>query len=148
LAWLVTVALLVAAAFSILYAIHSSAPITNTNTPSQLVQPHTTQLKPADRFIQSIVTEDGALGWQQLCPSIQAQLPVGELIQQANAQRTLMAQQGIHLTVKFVGASLQQGGGEVRNYEITAHWPTGATQMRTFSVLTQPSGCVEDVTNH
>jgi hypothetical protein len=59
-----------------------------------------------------------------------------------------MAQQGIHLTMKFVGASPQPGGGEVRNYELTAHWPNGATQMRTFSVQTQPSGCVENVTTH
>jgi hypothetical protein len=148
LAWVVAVALLAAALLSIRYAIHSSAQVAMTDGPSRLIAPHATPTRPADRFIESIVTDDGALGWQQLCPNLQAELPVGDLVQQANTQRTLMARQGIHLTVKFVGAIPQPGGGEVRNYAMTAHWPNGATQMRTFSVLTQSSGCVENVTNH
>ena len=102
---------------------------------------------PADRFIQSIVTDDGALGWHQLCPSIQARLSLDALVQQADAQRAALAQQHVRLTMKFVGTQRQQGGGEQRVYLLTAHWPSGMTQQRTFTVLTQPSGCVEDVQN-
>src|SRR5262249_5237205 len=132
---------------AILYAMHASRSVENADMPSQALQPNTTQMQPADRFMQSIVTDDGALGWNQLCPSIQAQLPIGELVQQADAQRALLAQEGIRLTVKFVGSNPQRGGGALRVYEVTAHWPTGRTELRTFNVLTQPSGCVEDVTN-
>lgn len=104
-------------------------------------------IQPADRFMQSIVNDDGALGWHQLCPSLQAQLPMGELVQQANAQRTAAAQQGVWLTLQFVGTRPRQGGGAQRTYLVTAHWPNGLTQTRTFTVLTQSSGCVEDVQN-
>jgi|GraSoi_2013_60cm_1033757.scaffolds.fasta_scaffold75809_1 hypothetical protein len=102
---------------------------------------------PADRFIQSIVTDDGALGWHQLCPDIQARLSIDALVQQANAQRAAVAQQHVRLTMKFVGTQPQQGGGEQRVYLLTAYWPNGMSQQRTFTVLTQPSGCVEDVQN-
>ena len=147
LAWLLILVLLAAAIPAILYATHAPRSVDKSDMSSQVIQPNTTPMQPADRFMQSIVTDDGALGWNQLCPSIQAQLPIGELIQQADAQRALIAQQGIHLTVKFVGSNPQQGGGALRVYEVTAHWPTGRRELRTFNVLTQPSGCVEDVTN-
>ena len=148
LAWLLILVLLVAAVPTVLYIAHASGLGAVSEVPSQVAQPHTAPVQPADRFMQSIVTEDGALGWKQLCPSIQAQLPIGELIQQADTQRTLMVQQGIRLTAKFVDSSPQRDGGALRNYEVTAHWPTGRTELRTFSVLTQSSGCVEDVTSH
>lgn len=106
-----------------------------------------TPLQPADRFMQSIVTDDGALGWHQLCASLQAQLPLGVLVKQANAQRMALAQQGVWLTAAFVGTQPQQDGGVSHVYVVTAHWPGGTTQTRTFTVLTQPSGCVEDVLN-
>jgi hypothetical protein len=102
---------------------------------------------PADRFIQSIVTDDGALGWHQLCPNIQARLSLDALVQQANAERAAVTQQHVRMTMKFVGTQPQQGGGEQRVYLLTAYWPSGMSQQRTFTVLTQPSGCVEDVQN-
>jgi hypothetical protein len=108
---------------------------------------HTAQLRPADLFIQSIVKDDGALGWHQLCPGLQAQIPQAALVQQANAQRTAAAQRGLKLSSDFIGARRQPSGGELRVYVLTAHWPNGTTQQRTYSVLTQTSGCVEDVTN-
>jgi hypothetical protein len=67
------------------------------------------------------------------------------MVQQANAQRTDLAQQNVRLTVAPVGTRLQKDGGIMHLYVVTAHWPSGATQTRTFNVLTQPSGCVEDV---
>jgi hypothetical protein len=109
--------------------------------------PRLTSLQPADRFMQSIVTDDGALGWRQLCPNIQAQLPMDQLVQQANAQRAAAAQEGVRLTMQFVGTHRQQDGGVTRVYVVTAHWPDGTTQQRMYNVLTQSSGCVEDVQN-
>jgi hypothetical protein len=100
---------------------------------------------PADRFIKSIVTEDGALGWHQLCPSVQAQLPLAVIEQQANAQRKAMLKQGVWLTAKPVGTHPQDDGGVSHQYVVTAHWHSGATQSLTFTVFTQSSGCVEDV---
>jgi hypothetical protein len=100
---------------------------------------------PSDRFIQSIVTHDGALGWHQLCPSVQAQLPMDVLKKQADAQRLAMAKQGVWLTAKPVGTHPQDDGGVSHEYVVTAHWRSGATQSLTFTVFTQSSGCVEDV---
>jgi hypothetical protein len=102
---------------------------------------------PADRFMQSIVTGDGALGWHQLCPSVQAQLPLPALEQQATAQHKAMTQQGMWLTSTPVGTHPQQDGGISHVYVVTAHWHSGVTQSTTFTVSTQRSGCVEDVQN-
>src|SRR5260370_34949883 len=43
---------------------------------------------PADLFMQSVVKRDGALGWHQLCPSEQAQLPLATLPRRVEEQRT------------------------------------------------------------
>jgi hypothetical protein len=101
--------------------------------------------QPADQFMRSLVTEDGALGWRQLCPNIQAQLPQDALVQQADAMRAAAAREGVWLTMESVGTSSQSGGGALHVYRVTMHWPNGATQQRTYSVLTLSSGCVEDV---
>jgi len=114
---------------------------------SLVARVHGTPVQPADQFMQSVVTDDGALGWHQLCPSLQAQLPMDQLVQQADVQRTAVAQQGIKLSVQFIGTRSRQGGGALRVYVVTARWPNGTSQTRTFTVLTQPSGCVEDVQN-
>jgi hypothetical protein len=144
LAWLLVPVLLVVAVPAILYMYaQRSSPMAV--VPGSRAPTHSVPRQPADRFIQSIVTEDGALGWHQLCPTIQAQLPMDELVQQANEQRVTLLQHGIRLTMRFTGTMPRQGGGTVRMYEVTAHWPGGNTQQRTFSVYTQRSGCVEDV---
>jgi hypothetical protein len=102
---------------------------------------------PADRFMQSIVSGDGSLGWHQLCPTIQSQLPLHALEQQATAQHKAMAQQGMWLTSTPVGTHSQPDGGVAHVYVVTAHWHSGVTQSTTFTVSTQRSGCVEDVQN-
>jgi hypothetical protein len=101
--------------------------------------------QPADQFMQSVVTQDGALGWRQLCPSLQTLLRLDTMVQQTNVQRADLAQQSVRLTVAPVGARLQKDGGIMHVYMVTAQWPSGATQTNTYNVLTQPSGCVEDV---
>jgi hypothetical protein len=100
---------------------------------------------PADLFIQSVVVDDGALGWRQLCPGLQAQLSQSTLVQDADAQRRAFEQHGVRLTANFVGVRPQTAGGQIRLYLLTAHWPDGSTQQRTYTVFTQSSGCVADV---
>ena len=136
LVWVVVALLLVAAIPTAFYVFAHVAPGASTSRLSA---------SPADRFIQSIVTEDGALGWHQLCPSVQAQLPLSVIEQQAKAQRQAMAKQGIWLTAKPMGTHPQDDGGVSHVYKVTAHWRSGATQSLTFTVFTQSSGCVEDV---
>lgn len=148
LAWMIVMLLLVAAVPTAFYARAHGA-----DRPSE--QPtHITQHRgvdtsplPADRFMQSIVSDDGALGWRQLCPSVQRQLPFDTVVKQADAQRMALAQQGVRLTMRFARVYPQRDGGVSREYMVTAHWPGGTTQTRTYIVLTQPGGCVEDVQN-
>ena len=146
--WLLVPLLLLAAMSALLYLYaRTHGPVAASTLPSNGAQASTAAMQPADRFMQSIVTEDGALGWHQLCPNIQAGLPLEVLVQQADAQRAAAKQQGVWLTMEFAGTHPQRGGGDVHVYQVTAHWPNGVTQQRTFSVFTQPSGCVEDVQN-
>jgi hypothetical protein len=140
LAWLLVPVLLAVAVVGVIVYMRAAA-----STPLPEATNHPGRAVPADRFMESIVRDDGSLGWHQLCPSVQAQIPQGMLIQQANAQRTAMAQHGLKLSADFVGARPQPSGGELRLYVVTAHWPNGTTEQRTYSVLTQMSGCVEDV---
>jgi hypothetical protein len=139
-AWVTALALLAA---SVVPALVFARGLLDARTPDQ---PAATGTLPADLFIQSVVKDDGALGWRQLCPAVQAQLPQSELQQQADAQRQATAQQGVRLTSTFVGTQPRSAGGEIRAYVLTAHWANGATQQRSYTVLTQASGCVEDVT--
>ena len=142
--WLLVPLLLAAAIFAVLDVRIQGSGVTSKAT-SFGVHESTSLMQPADRFIQSIVTEDGALGWHQLCPSIQAQLPLDALVQQADAMRTAAAREGAWLTAEPMGTHSQPGGGKLHVYRLTMHWPKGATQQRTYTVLTQLSGCVEDV---
>jgi hypothetical protein len=100
---------------------------------------------PADLFMQSIATEDGDLGWQQLCPALQNQLPRTVLEQQASAQRTFQLQQGVTLSIEHVGDRPRPSGGEIRFYVATAHRADGSTGQKTYVIQTQASGCVESV---
>jgi hypothetical protein len=145
----VAVLLLLVAASAVLYS-RAYSTATPSERPSRLAfeSGTSTPLQPADQFMHSIITEDGALGWHQLCPSLQAQLSMNALVQLAQAQRTALAQYGVRLTMKFVGTQPQRDGGVSHVYIVTAHWPSGTTQTRTYIVLTQRSGCVEDVQIH
>jgi hypothetical protein len=100
---------------------------------------------PADLFMQSIATEDGDLGWQQLCPALQNQLPRDVLEQQASAQRTFQVQQGVTLSIEHVGDRPRPEGGEIRFYVATAHRADGSTGQKSYVIQTQASGCVESV---
>lgn len=100
---------------------------------------------PADVFMTSVATRDGALGWRQLCPDVQAVLPLPMLDEQTASLRALDASTGISVSVRFVAAQTRAGGGEARVYLATAHWPDGTTLDKTFTLTTRSSGCVEDI---
>ena len=99
----------------------------------------------ADLFMQSVVKRDAALGWHQLCSSVQAQVPLPALVSQVEKQRIAEAREGLTLTVDYIGAHAQPQGGQIRLYVVTAHRPDGWIGQRTYIVYTQASGCVEDV---
>src|ERR1051326_2460868 len=61
----------------------------------------------ADLFMHSVVIEDGALGWHQLCPALQAQLPLEALQSQAAEQKASNARQNITFAMKYVGSQAQ-----------------------------------------
>ncbi len=103
---------------------------------------------PADLFMQSVVKRDGALGWHQLCPSLQAQLPLATLTRQVEEQRISESRQSLTLTVNAIGSHPRPQGGEIRLYVVTAHRPHGWVGLRMHIVYTRASGCVEDVENH
>jgi hypothetical protein len=107
---------------------------------------HTTPA-PADLFMQSVVQRDGGLGWHQLCPALQAQVPLAVLASQVQQQRSAEARQGLTLTLDYIGAHAQPQGGQIRLYVVTAHRPSGWVGQRTYIVYTQASGCVQDVKN-
>lgn len=100
---------------------------------------------PADLFMQSVITRDGALGWRHLCGDAQAQVPLALVRDQAAAQRVAEAGLGLTLTVDRVGVRPRSGGGEVRVYVVTAHRPDGSQLQRTYTLTTQASGCVAQV---
>ena len=100
---------------------------------------------PADLFMQSVVTEDGSLGWNQLCPTLQVQLPRDVLEQHTQSLRAQHAQAGVTLTVKHVGDSERAAGGQIRVYVATEHAPDGSTGEKTYVLQTQVSGCVESI---
>lgn len=101
----------------------------------------------ADVFMQSVVVQDGALGWHQLCPALQARLPLDELRNQAAQQKATDTRQGVTFTMKYLGAQSRAKGGEMRFYLVTAQRSNGWQVQRMYIVQTQSSGCVEDVQN-
>jgi hypothetical protein len=100
---------------------------------------------PADLFIQSIATEDGDLGWNQLCPALRQQLPRESLEQLTASQRTIASDRGMTLSVEHVGDRPRPSGGEIRFYVATLHTADGEIGQKTYVITTQASGCVESI---
>jgi hypothetical protein len=100
---------------------------------------------PADTFMQSVVRRDGTLGWQQLCAQARAQLPLAVVQDQAAAQRIAEAGAGVTLTLVYMGSQPRPGGGEIRVYIVTAHFADDHTERRTYTLQTEPSGCVASI---
>jgi hypothetical protein len=102
---------------------------------------------PADLFMQSVVKRDGTLGWHQLCPAMQAQMPLSALASQVEQERIAESGQGLTLVSDYVGAHPQAQGGQIRVYVVTARRSNGWVGQRTYVVYTQANGCVQDVKN-
>jgi hypothetical protein len=100
---------------------------------------------PADLFKQSIASEDGGLGWSQLCPALQQELPRETLEQLTATQRSMASEKGVTLTVEHVGDRARPNGGEIRFYVATLHSADGAIGQKTYVITTQASGCVESI---
>src|SRR5215207_4948152 len=66
---------------------------------------------PADLFMQSVASDDGALGWNQLCPSLQTQLPREVLVRHTALTRVSHAEMGRTLSIDFVGERPRAIGG-------------------------------------
>src|SRR5579864_4532716 len=80
---------------------------------------------PADLFMQSVVKRDGSLGWHQLCPSLQAEVPLALITDQAKTQHISESGQGMTLTVDYIGTHSRSQGGQIRFYVVTAHRSDG-----------------------
>src|SRR5438105_149820 len=76
---------------------------------------------PADLLMQSVVKRNGTLGWHQLCPAVQAQMPLSVLASQVEEQRIAESRESLTLVVDYVGAHSRPQGGQVRLYVVTAH---------------------------
>ncbi len=100
---------------------------------------------PADLFMQSVLHRDGQLGWQQLCPDLQAQIPQIVLIRQADAQRASDLSQGVTLTMQPLGTYPLAQKGLLHLYLLTAHGPHHWEAQRAYLVRTRAGGCVADV---
>jgi hypothetical protein len=100
---------------------------------------------PADLFMQSIATDDANRGWAQLCPALQAQVPLDVLEQQTLTQQAFQVQHGLTLSIEHVGDRPRPTGGEIRFYVATARDSGGATGQKTYVVKTQADSCVEAV---
>ena len=103
------------------------------------------QQTPADLFIQSVVQRDANLGWHQLCPTLQQQVSLPDLITQVQRQHSADTQLNITLSAEYIGNHSRAQGGEVRVYLVSAHRPNGWIAQRTYVILTQKNGCVEDI---
>lgn len=100
---------------------------------------------PADLFMQSVLTQNGALGWNQLCPDLQAQIPKTELILEANSQHASNLSQHVTLSMESLGVHSLAKGDQFHLYLVTARKPDGWESQRIYAVMTQGNGCVEDV---
>lgn len=100
---------------------------------------------PADLFMQSVMTQDGGLGWNQLCPELQAQIPKIELIREANVQHASDLSQKVSLSMEPLGVHALAKTGALHLYLVTARKPDGWESQRIYAVMTRSGGCVADV---
>jgi hypothetical protein len=99
----------------------------------------------ADAFMHSVEIRDGALGWRQLCPDVQAQVSQEALRSQADAQKAAETGKVRRLRFDFVGSRAVGSTGQVRFYLVTAEFSDGSEAFRTYVLRTQADGCVHDV---
>jgi hypothetical protein len=100
---------------------------------------------PADLFMRSVEVSDGALGWRQLCPDLQSQVPETAVRSAANAQKAAEAGRVRYLRSDLVGMRKLKSGEQLRLYLLTAELVGGAQASRVYVLHTRAGGCVHDV---
>lgn len=100
---------------------------------------------PADVFMQAIVTQNGQLAWQQLCPELQTKVPAVALGNLMNGDKS--TNQNVQLQVDAVGSHAWSDGGTIHVYVVTVHWPSAPDARMLFVLRTQASGCVDGILN-
>ena len=100
---------------------------------------------PADLFMQSIVSEDGDLGWNQLCPDLQQQMSRETLEQLTATQRSVASQRGMTMTVEHVADRPGPNGGQIRFYVARVRAADGSSGAKTYVINTEATGCVESI---
>lgn len=99
----------------------------------------------ADVFMHALITQNGQLAWQQLCPALQAKLPASVLANLLNGPGSADGNQGAQLGVDVVGTHAWASGGAIHVYVVTAHWPSGRDVRTLFVLRTQASGCIDGI---
>jgi hypothetical protein len=102
-------------------------------------------LSRADLFMRSVEVRDGALGWRQLCPDVQSQIPESAVMSAASAQKAAEAGQVRSLRSELLGMRKLDSGEQLRLYLLTAHLVGGAEARRVYVLQTSADGCVRDV---
>lgn len=93
-----------------------------------------------------MVRLDGALGWNQLCPEVQALLPQIVLIREANEQHTIVLRQCVTMSVRPLATQGRAKEGKLYLCLVTVHTSIGWQAQRVYLVRSRRSGCVKDVT--
>jgi hypothetical protein len=100
---------------------------------------------PADVFMQAIISYNGQVAWDQLCPATKKAISPAELATLVDARWPAGAQRPAQVTVDFVGAHAWGGTDQIRIYVVTGHWASGVNADTLFVVRTQADGCVYGV---
>jgi hypothetical protein len=99
----------------------------------------------ADLFMRSVEVRDGALGWHQLCPDLQSQIPESAVMSAASTQKAAEAGQVKSLRSEPLGTRNLKSGEQIRLYLLTAELAGGAQAMRLYVLHTRAGGCVHAV---
>jgi hypothetical protein len=95
--------------------------------------------------MRSVEVRDGALGWRQLCPDLQNQIPETAVKSAANAQKAAEVGRVRSLRSDPVGMRKLRSGDQLRLYLLTADMVGGAQASRLYVLHTRADGCVHDV---
>jgi hypothetical protein len=99
----------------------------------------------ADLFMKSVEVRDGALGWRQLCPDLQSQIPESAVVSAARAQKAAEVGQVRSLRSELLGSRTLKSGEQLRLYLLTADLVGGTQVARLYVLHTQADGCVHAV---
>ncbi len=93
---------------------------------------------PADLFMQSVVKRDAAMGWHQLCSSVQSQVPLPALVGQVEKQRiaeagTKLLERGYLLVFEALQIPTNEGSPRIQQSKMML----SQRQYTSFAGVTQ-----------